>query len=98
LADGVQVGNEFGASVAVSGDTALIGAFLYDYPPPIYSLGRDWGSAYVFVRDGTSWTQQAKLLADDGAANKLFGNSVAMSGGTSVIGPISGVRSRQSPL
>ena len=46
-------GDWFGASVALSGDTALVGAF---------------SAAYVFTRSGTTWTQQAKLTALDGAA------------------------------
>ena len=36
------------------------------------------GSAYIFVRDGTSWSQQAKLTASDGAAEDRFGWSVAI--------------------
>jgi hypothetical protein len=45
------------------------------------------GLAYIFVQatDGT-WSQQAKLTADDGAAGEFFGSSVSMSGDTAVIG------------
>jgi hypothetical protein len=71
----------FGGSVAVSGDTAVIGADGDDD-------NGDWsGSAYVFARaaDGT-WSQQAKLTAADGAADDSFGTSVSVSGGTAVIG------------
>ena len=70
----------FGVSVAVSGDTAVIGATGHD------DLGSHSGSAYVFVRNGTSWVQQAKLLANDGSAFASFGVSVAVSGDTAVIG------------
>jgi len=71
----------FGSSVSLSGDTALIGAVDDDN-------GVDSGSAYVFTRTGTTWTQQAKLLASDGAADDLFGYSVALSGDTALIGAV----------
>ncbi|NNE35930.1 MAG: hypothetical protein HKN13_11875, partial [Rhodothermales bacterium] len=44
------------------------------------------GSAYVFVRDGTSWVQQDKLLANDGESQEFFGNPVALSGDVAVFG------------
>jgi len=80
LASDGAFGDNFGRAVAVSGSTALIGARGDD------DLGSDAGSAYVFSRAGISWTQQAKLFADDGAAGDNFGFSVAVSGGTAVIG------------
>ena len=52
--------------------------------------GHNSGSAYVFEMsdssDATSWTQAAKLTADDGAASDDFGYSVAISDGTIVVG------------
>ena len=72
----------FGASVAISGDTALVGANRND------SVGTDAGAAYIFVRSGTTWTQQAKLTAADGASNDQFGVSVALSGDTALVGAI----------
>jgi hypothetical protein len=73
----------FGASVALSSDgtTALIGAFADEDPN-----GEDAGSAYVFENSGGSWSQQAKLTADDGG--DAFGVSVTMSsdGTTALIG------------
>ncbi len=45
-------------------------------------------AAYVFTRAGTSWSQQAKLTAADGAANDRFGTRVAISGNAAVIGAI----------
>ena len=42
------------------------------------------GAAYVFVQSGTTWSQQAKLTASDGAAMNLLGESVAISGNTIV--------------
>jgi hypothetical protein len=46
----------------------------------------DAGTAYVFVRSGTTWTQQAELTASDGAEDDNFGSSVALSGGTALVG------------
>jgi hypothetical protein len=74
--------DNFGQSMALSGDTVVIGA-PYDDDGGIY----DSGSVYVFVRNSTlSWTQQAKLHASDAAANDNFGQSMALSGDTAVIG------------
>jgi hypothetical protein len=71
----------FGISVAVSGDTAVVGAYVDDV-----GANTDQGSAYVFTRSGTNWSQQAHLTAGDGAANDYFGYSVAVSGDTAVVG------------
>ena len=68
-------------SVSVSGDTVVVGASGDDTPG-----GADAGSAYVFVRSGTTWTEQQKLLASDGAAGDHFGGSVSVSGDTVVVG------------
>eukprot|EP01048_Picozoa_sp_COSAG05_P030213 COSAG05_NODE_10371_length_569_cov_0.557447_1_plen_69_part_01 len=45
-------------------------------------LSSDSGSAYVFVRSGTSWTQQAKLVASDAAASDRFGFAVGIADDT----------------
>jgi hypothetical protein len=73
-------GDNFGWPVSLSGDTALLGAFYDD------DNGVDSGSAYVFTRSGTAWTQQAKLLASDGMANDIFGHGVSLYGDTALIG------------
>ncbi len=70
----------FGSSVAISGDTVMVGA------PEDDDLGDVSGSAYVFVRSGSEWTQQAKLLASNGTAWNGLGASVAISGDTAVVG------------
>jgi hypothetical protein len=44
------------------------------------------GAAYVFVKSGTSWSQQPGLTASDGLASDYFGRGVAVSGGTALIG------------
>ncbi|MDP9068261.1 MAG: FG-GAP repeat protein [Actinomycetota bacterium] len=74
-------GDAFGRSVAVSGDTAVVGAQFHDV-----GGNADQGSAYVFDRTGRTWPERTKLIASDGGAGDLFGVSVAMSGGTAVIG------------
>ena len=82
-ADGAANDN-FGHSVAISDGIAVVGAY-GDEDKGSYS-----GSAYVFEMsdssDATSWTQVAKLTADDGAAYDNFGASVAISDGTIVVG------------
>jgi FG-GAP repeat protein len=80
LATDGAAADELGFSVALSGDSAILGAHLDD------DLGADAGSAYVFVRSGSLWNQQQKLVASDGAAGDQFGFSVALSGDTAVIG------------
>jgi hypothetical protein len=78
--DGVA-NDSFGYSVALSGDTALVGDNQDDI-----GANTDQGSAYIFTRSGTTWTQQAKLTAGDGAAYDSFGFSVALSGNTALVG------------
>jgi hypothetical protein len=78
--DGAAV-DQFGNSVSVSGDTVVVGADWDDV-----GVNTNQGSAYVFVRSGSTWTQQAKLTASDGAANDYFGYSVSVSGDTVVVG------------
>ena len=71
-------------SVAISGGTVVVGA-------PIVTIGsnRVQGAAYVFVKQGTDWTnmtQTAKLTASDGAFRDNFGCSVSISGNTVAVG------------
>jgi hypothetical protein len=71
----------FGASVALAGDTALVGA---DYDT--HGGNSQAGSAYVFVRSGIHWTEQAKLIASDSEPWDYFGRSVDLEGNTALIG------------
>jgi hypothetical protein len=75
-----QTSDQFGQTVAVSGDgnTAIVGA--------IYEDGT--GSAYIFTRSGTTWTQQQKIQALDKQAGDQFGWSIAISGdgNTAIVG------------
>jgi hypothetical protein len=72
--------DEFGSSVAVSGNTAIVGAIRDD------DNGTDSGSAYLF--DITTGEQLAKLLPADGAAGDRFGHSVGISGNAAIVGAI----------
>jgi len=75
-----STGDGIGYSVAVDGDTAVVSSVADD------PLGTDSGSAYVFTRTGTSWTQQAKLVPSDGTSEDNFGTWVALDGDTLVVG------------
>ena len=71
----------FGYSVSLSsdGNTSIVGA---------YSKNSSTGAAYIFTRSGTTWSQQAKLTASDGAGGDYFGISTSLSsdGNTSIVG------------
>lgn len=77
-ADG-DVFDLFGISVAIDGDTIAVGAQGDD------DSGATSGSAYVFVRVGSVWTEQAKLTAADGAEGDFFGQGVGVSGDTVIV-------------
>ena len=85
-------GDFFGSSVAVSGDTVVVGAFREDSNATGINGSQtdnsfiDSGAAYVFVRVGTTWTQQAYLKASNTGTDDFFGYSMAISGDTVVIG------------
>jgi len=73
--------NEFGRSVATTGDTIVVGA-----PGDAHSGGTDVGSTYVFARSGAVWDLQAQLRAADAGDNDGFGTAVAISADTIVVG------------
>jgi hypothetical protein len=77
-------GDEYGFANAIDGDTVVVGAPYADSP----GIGFRSGEAYVYVRQGAAWTQQARLLAYDQIANQQFGTSVAIGGNTAVVGAI----------
>jgi len=78
--DGDQRDN-FGDAVAIDGGTIVVGA-----PGDEDPNGEEGGSAYVFSRSGETWSQQAKLVADDGNGSDALGSSVTLDGDTAVIG------------
>ncbi len=71
----------FGSSVSVSGDTAIVGATSANSSGLSYA-----GQAYVFTRSGSTWTEQQILIASDKAASANFGSSVSVSGDTAIVG------------
>ncbi len=71
LAADAAAGDRFGTSVALDGDRFVVGSPRDD----------GTGSAYVFERAGTTWTQVAKLQAGDGMPDDRFGTEVALDGG-----------------
>ncbi len=73
----IKASDRFGWSVALSGETALIGA-------PLASTST--GAAYAYVRNAGTWMQQKKFTALDADASDQFGHSVAISGDTAIIG------------
>lgn len=88
----VGAGDSFGASVAISGDTLVIGA-TGEASSAVGVNGDESdnsllgsGAAYVFVRDGLGWKQQAYLKASNPDAHDGFGQSVAIDGDTIVVG------------
>lgn len=83
-ADNFGMGDNFGYSVSLSGDTAVIGAYKEDG----LDNGNqdDSGAAYVFFRSGINWSQQAYLKASNLGANDNFGVSVGISNDTIVVG------------
>ena len=71
-----QSGDQFGTSVHISGTSVIVGS----------TKNQSNGAAYIFTRSGSTWTQQQKLTASDGAANDYFGNSVVIDGDNAIIG------------
>jgi len=82
-ASDAEASDWFGRSVAISRDSIIIGSDGND------DNGSFSGSAYLFIRPAAGWNdtkETAKLTASDASANDQFGNSVAISDGTLVIG------------
>ena len=73
--------DSFGNAVAISNDTIIIGARTSDV-----NGNENQGAAYVFVRNGSGWSQQAKLVGNDSEAGDWFGQDVALEGDTAVVG------------
>ena len=73
-------GDQFGTTLAMSGDYAIVGA------PRKDDVGNNSGAAYIFTRQGTEWVEQAKLIAPDTRAGDYFGISVAIDGDTALVG------------
>jgi len=85
-------GDNFGTRVAISGDTIVVGAGFEDSDATgvngdqFNNSAPGSGAAYVFVRSGTTWTQQAYLKASNTGLSDQFGQGVGISGDTIVVG------------
>lgn len=75
--DGATV-DGFGASVAISGDTAIVGADRQFSTTP--------GQAYIFRFNGSGWVEEQKLVPSNGAPGDSFGVSVAINGDVAIVG------------
>ena len=82
----------FGHSVAISGDTVVVGSLFEDSNATVVNGNQannsatNAGAAYIFIRSGGIWSQQAYLKASNSGANDSFGSSVAVSGNVVVVG------------
>ena len=81
VASDLAGGDSFGESVFIHGNTAVVGANGHTH-----GGARFGGAAYVFVRTGNQWAEQAKLVVAETAKADRFGSSVSMSGKTIVVG------------
>jgi len=82
-----QVNDNYGSSVSISGDYAIVGAFLEDGGPgnPVTNAG----AAYIYHRTGTNtWDGGTKIVATDPQAGDEFGYSVSISGNYAIVGAI----------
>ena len=76
VSDGTE-GNQFGTSVSISGDRAVLGASGY---------GEGRGAVFVFTRSGSNWTQTAELTSSDAGLQDGFGSCVSISGEYAIVG------------
>jgi hypothetical protein len=88
-------GNNFGKNVAISGNTIVVGALnessslttiTNGAAPTVDTLAATSGAAYVYVRNGATWTHEAHIKAINGATQDNFGDKVSISGDTIAIG------------
>ena len=80
IASDAATGDEFGISVTIDGDAIAVGAYLDD------DNGTDSGSAYVFTRDSSGWSQKTKLTGPSRGRDDWLGYSVALDGDTVLAG------------
>jgi hypothetical protein len=73
--------DELGSTVDIDGDTVIAGGQRDDKV-----IGNDAGSAYIFTRSGSTWSQTAKLFSSGAVAGNLFGTAVAINGDEALVG------------
>ena len=74
---GGKESDQFGCSVSIDGDYAIVGA---------YGKNNWTGAAYVFKRNDANWPEMAKLTASDGSGGDFFGYSVSIDGPRVIVG------------
>jgi hypothetical protein len=96
-APNAEAGDQFGLRVSISGDTIVVGAYFEDSNQTTITNGNtasgdnsaaNAGAAYVFVRSGTNWSQQAYIKAPNAETGDLFGSNISINGDTIVFGVI----------
>ncbi|MBK8430338.1 MAG: FG-GAP repeat protein [Chloroflexi bacterium] len=90
-ASNAESDDRFGDVIALSGDTLVVGAPYEDSAATGINGSQtngatDSGAVYVFVRSGSTWTQQAYIKANNSEAGDQFGTSVAIFGETLIVG------------
>jgi Ca2+-binding RTX toxin-like protein len=75
-----SLGDEFGLSVSISGDRAMVGSPSYD------DTAGNQGAVYFYAWNGSQWLEQEKLIANDASSGDSFGQSVSINGGILSIG------------
>lgn len=90
-ASNTNTGDQFGSSVAISGNTLVVGAIGEDSNTTgvngnqTDNSAEEAGAAYIFVRSGGTWTQQAYVKASNTGAGDEFGEAVSIAGNTVVV-------------
>src|SRR5690606_537176 len=79
-ASNAAAAGKFGEAVALSGDTLAVGA------PGQGAAGSGPGAAYVFVRNGNAWSEQAYLTTSSQTPQAYFGDAIAIDGDTIAVG------------
>ncbi|ULA65552.1 MAG: Integrin [Nitrospira sp.] len=91
-ASNTGAGDRFGSALALSGDTLAVGASQEDSAATgvngnqVDNTAGDSGAVYIYTRTNGSWTQQAYLKASNTDAGDAFGDPVALSGNTLIVG------------
>jgi hypothetical protein len=84
LASNGDSNDNFGESVSINGDYAIVGAWLDE------ENGEDSGSAYIFKRNDANWNEEAILIPSDSIPDVRFGHSVSIDGDYAIVGTCPG--------
>lgn len=87
IASDREIADYFGDKVSISGDLAIISAYLEDEDSNAINTKEDAGSAYIFERDSSNtWVEVQKIVANDRGAGTRFGSSVSINGSLAIVG------------